>query len=87
MSRCAASTPPTAASRAADKRGGRRARNYRRVLMKMSDIPSGPGARPNSSVRASHEGDGRVSLAALLTVEPRLAGADHGSPTDARVAP
>src|SRR5438067_3168779 len=45
----------------------------------MSPLPSGPGARPKYSVPASHESDGRVSPAAVLTAVPRLVGEDHGS--------
>ena len=47
----------------------------------MSDEPSGPGARPNSSVRASHDSDGRDSAAGVLMLRaevdrrpPRVAG-------------
>src|ERR687895_1663921 len=52
----------------------------------MSDDPSGPGARPKRSVRASHEKDGRVSPASVLTFGPRFTGVDHGLWTLVRVA-
>ena len=45
----------------------------------MSDMPSGPGARPKSSVCASHDRDGRDSAALVFTAPPRFTGADHGS--------
>ena len=41
-----------------------------RVVTKMSDEPSGPGARPNSSVPPRHESDGRDSAAAVFTAVP-----------------
>jgi hypothetical protein len=49
-------------------------------------MPSLPGVRPKSSVRAFHERDGRVSAAAVFTASPRLTGADQGAPTQPRVA-
>src|SRR5215207_10053401 len=52
----------------------------------MSAIPSGPGARPKTSVRASHVSDGRVSPAAVFTAGPTLAGADQASSVEARDA-
>src|SRR4029078_12779617 len=45
----------------------------------MSLIPSGPGARPNSSVSAPPAREGRVSAAVVFTDAPRVTGADHGS--------
>ena len=44
----------------------------------MSDMPSGPGARPKSSCRPSRESDGRDSAAAVFTGEPRFAMSDQG---------
>src|SRR5918994_7296281 len=51
----------------------------------MSDIPSGPGARPNRSVSAFQDREGRVSDAAVFTDVPRLTGVDQGSSTLSRV--
>src|SRR5918999_5545570 len=51
----------------------------------MSDMPSGPGARPNKSAWAPQDTEGRVSAAAVFTAAPRLTGADQGSWTLSRV--
>jgi hypothetical protein len=51
----------------------------------MSLLPSGPGARPNSSCSPRQESDGRVSLAAVFTAAPRFTGVDHGSRTFLRL--
>src|SRR5215208_4850735 len=50
-----------------------------------SPVPTGP-ARPKRSCWASHENDGRDSPKAVLTLGPRLTGADQGSLTLVRVA-
>src|ERR671911_2617148 len=50
-----------------------------------SPVPTGP-ARPKRSCSASHESDGRDSPKPVLTLGPRLTGADHESLTLARVA-
>src|SRR3712207_6337051 len=51
----------------------------------MSDETSGPGARPKRSVRASHDKDGRVSPAPVLTFGPTFTGVDHASSVLERV--
>jgi basic membrane lipoprotein Med (substrate-binding protein (PBP1-ABC) superfamily) len=53
----------------------------------MSPLPSSPGDRPNRSCFPSRESDGLVSAAAVFTTEPRLTGADHGSPPPEHVTP
>src|SRR5215211_1581887 len=50
-----------------------------------SPVPTGP-ARPRRSCSASRDRAGRDSPRAVLTLEPRLTGADHGSSMFARVA-
>src|ERR671910_3169783 len=50
-----------------------------------SPVPDGP-ARPKRSCSASHESEGRDSPKPVLTLGPRLTGADHESLTLARVA-
>jgi hypothetical protein len=40
----------------------------------MSDMPSGPGARPNRRVRACPDSEGRDSAAAVSTAAPRFTG-------------
>src|ERR671910_2387291 len=50
-----------------------------------SPVPDGP-ARPKRSWCASHESEGRDSPKPVLTLGPRLTGANHGSLTLARVA-
>ena len=49
-----------------------------RVVTKMSAKPSPPArVDPKYNVVPSHDSDGRVSPPGLLTVGPRLTGADH----------
>src|ERR671918_3060969 len=50
-----------------------------------SPVPGGP-ARPKSSCCAFHDSEGRDSPKPVLTLGPRLTGADHGSSTLALVA-